>query len=127
MNIKIVVPHHNLLRVISAFKRDDITSAWKVCEAISSVEKYRQKWNKMKYCKVCFSLAEKKRENLLDHHHHVNYHIEIVSHDGDYSSVDVHVQAMLSNNNEGSPNSKKFAESKMFVRCLLGTAYWYIC
>ena len=84
----------------------------------------------MKYCKECFSLAEKKRkkkkENLLDYHHHVNHHIEIVSHDGDYSSVDVHVQATLSTKNEGRP-TEKYAESKMLVRCLLGTAYWYIC
>ena len=51
----------------------------------------------MKYRKIFFfPCRTKNNRNLLDDHHDVDHHTEIVSDDRDCSNIDVHEQAMLS-------------------------------
>ena len=59
----------------------------------SLVEKYHHKWKKLKYRKIFFLFfagRANKDRNLPDYHHNVGHHIKIISHDRDYSNVDVH-------------------------------------
>ena len=66
----------------------------------------------MQYRKVCFSHASriKKNRNLLDYQY-VEHRIEIVSHDRNYSNVDVHEQAMLSTKTDEERTTKMHADS----------------
>ena len=55
----------------------------------------------MKYRKICFfPCRTKNNRNLLDGHHDVNHHTEIVNDDRDYSNIGEHEQAMLSTKTE---------------------------
>ena len=124
MNLKKFIRYPDLsrLRVLLLFKRDAITSAWKV--SLHSQLSKNTIRNKMKWTIVRFFFARRTRKNrnFLDYHHNVDDHIQIVSHDRDSNNVDVHEQAMLSTKTEESP-TEKHAESKMLVRCLLGNAW----
>ena len=58
----------------------------------------------------------------MDYDHNMDHHIQIISHDRDYSNVDVHEQAMLSTKAEERP-TEKHLKSKMLARCMLGNAW----
>ena len=62
-----------------------------------------------------FLCRTKKNRNLQDYQY-VEHHIEIVSHDRDYSDVDVHDWDMLSTKTEERPIEER-AESKKKKKC----------
>ena len=68
-----------------------------------------------------FAGRTNKNRNLMDYDHNMDHHIQIISHDRDYSNVDVHEQAMLSTKAEERP-TEKHLKSKMLARCMLGNA-----
>ena len=49
----------------------------------------------------------------MDYDHNMDHHIRIISHDRDYSNVDVHEQAMLSTKTEERPTEKHTRNKKI--------------